>query len=41
MFPVLTGCGDAVARIYAGKSGTLAREFKGHDGAINALQVNI
>ena len=38
---VLTGCGDATARIYAGKSGTLARECKGHEGAINALQVKV
>lgn len=39
LLSVMTGCGDAIARMYTGKSGTLVREFKGHDGAINALQV--
>lgn len=36
---VFTGCGDTHARIFAGKSGSLARELRGHDAAINALQV--
>ena len=40
IIPVFSGCGDSVARCYAGKSGTLVRGFKGHQGAINAIQVN-
>ena len=37
---VFSGCGDSIARCYAAKSGTLIRGFKGHLGAINAMQVN-
>ena len=37
---VFSGCGDSSARCFAGKSGSLKREFRGHQGAINALQVN-
>ena len=42
MFIVLvyTACGDGIARTYDAKSGALKREFKGHEKAIYAIQVN-
>ncbi len=40
-WPVITGCGDGLARCFDAKSGALRRSFKGHDATINALQVSV
>ena len=36
---VYTACGDACARAFDAKSGTLKRIFKGHEGAITCLTI--
>lgn len=36
---VYTACGDGIARTFDAKSGALKREFKGHEKAIYAIQV--
>ena len=41
IFKVFTGCGDATARVFDAKSGSLKRTLAGHEFAINAIQVEI
>lgn len=38
-FAVYTGSGDAIARMFEAKSGTLKRAFKGHENAIVCVEV--